>query len=114
MAASDPVAGSKYFAPVQRDHSLLSRSFLGLLVTQLLGATNDNILRWLVIGVGKQYVDPSRVGMILTVGTVAFVLPYLLLMLASEFGQRYCQYPVRRWKITLGSQTVPNRSAAVQ
>jgi len=42
--------------PQQRD-SLMSRTFIGLLLTQFLGTTNDNILRWLVIGIGKQYVD---------------------------------------------------------
>ncbi|MEQ8835425.1 MAG: MFS transporter, partial [Lacipirellulaceae bacterium] len=92
MAAS-PTAGSKHFAAVERDRTLLSPSFLGLLVTQLLGASNDNILRWLIIGVGKQHVEQSGVGMILAAGTVAFVLPYLLLAapagyLADKFSKR--------------------------
>ncbi len=72
---------------------LRSKSFLGLLLTQFLGATNDNILRWLVIGVGKQYVDDSQVGWILMAGTAAFVLPYILLAapagyLADAFSKR--------------------------
>lgn len=92
MAAS-PTAGSKHFAAVERDRTLLSPSFLGLLVTQLLGASNDNILRWLIIGVGKQHVEQSGVGMILAAGTVAFVLPYLLLAapagyLADKYSKR--------------------------
>lgn len=91
--AQAPVSGSRRLAAVARDRSLLSRSFLGLLVTQLLGATNDNILRWLVIGVGKQYADASNVGWILTAGTAAFVLPYLVLAapagyLADRFSKR--------------------------
>ena len=53
--------------------------FLGLLVTQLLTAINDNTFRWLAIGVGKDYVDASHVGNILTAGTACFVLPYLIL-----------------------------------
>jgi len=56
---------------------LLSGSFLGLLFTQFLTAMNDNVFRWLVIGIGKDYVEPSEVGMILTLGTVLFVAPYL-------------------------------------
>ena len=64
---------------VSHERSLLSRSFLGLLFTQFLGATNDNILRWLVIGVGKQYVPRGQIGWILMAGTAAFVLPYILL-----------------------------------
>mgnify|MGYP003449362316 CR=1 FL=1 len=34
---------------------IVSASFLGLLATQFLGAANDNILRWLVIGIGKDF-----------------------------------------------------------
>ena len=61
------------------EHGLRSASFLGLLFTQLFTATNDNILRWLVIGIGKDYVDAANVGGILAAGTACFVLPYLLL-----------------------------------
>ena len=80
-------------SPPLGGRGLTSFSFLGLLVTQLLGATNDNILRWLVIGVGKQYVEQSQVGWILSAGTMAFVLPYILLAapsgyLADAFSKR--------------------------
>ena len=80
-------------APESLQRGLLSKSFLGLLVTQFLGASNDNILRWLVIGVGKQYVLPGQVGWILMAGTASFVLPYLLLAapagyLADRFSKR--------------------------
>ncbi|MBX3432473.1 MAG: MFS transporter [Pirellulales bacterium] len=94
MTAGQLAKGSKHFAAVDRDHSLLSPSFLALLVTQLLGATNDNILRWLIIGIGKQYAENSAsVAAILTKGTVAFVAPYLLLAsisgyLADRFSKR--------------------------
>ena len=44
---------------MQRDR-LMSLTFIGLLLTQFLGATNDNILRWLVIGLGKEYVDSGK------------------------------------------------------
>ncbi|MAT71231.1 MAG: acyl-[ACP]--phospholipid O-acyltransferase [Planctomycetaceae bacterium] len=96
MTAGQLAKGSKHFAAVDRDHSLLSRSFMALLVTQLLGATNDNILRWLVIGVGKQYVtNPANVGKILAMGTVAFVLPYLLLAApAGYLADRYSKRSV--------------------
>ncbi len=72
---------------------LLSGSFLALLFTQLLTSTNDNIFRWLVIGVGKDHVDASNVGMVLMAGTVCFVTPYLLLAahagyLADRFSKR--------------------------
>ncbi len=77
----------------QRSPSLWDRSFVGLLCTQFLGAANDNILRWLVIGIGKQYVAAESVGFILAVGSAAFVLPYVLLAapagyLADRFSKQ--------------------------
>ena len=76
-----------------RERSLTSGSFLGLLFTQFLGATNDNILRWLVIGIGKHYYPPGHVSRILALGTAVFVLPYILLAapagyLADRFSKR--------------------------
>jgi acyl-[acyl-carrier-protein]-phospholipid O-acyltransferase/long-chain-fatty-acid--[acyl-carrier-protein] ligase len=62
----------------------MSLSFIGLLLTQLLTAINDNAFRWLAVGIGKDYVEPSQVGTILTAGTACFVIPYLVL--ASPAG----------------------------
>jgi acyl-[acyl-carrier-protein]-phospholipid O-acyltransferase/long-chain-fatty-acid--[acyl-carrier-protein] ligase len=90
---SGPIAsGSKHLAAVPRERSLVSKSFLGLLFTQFLGATNDNILRWLVIGIGKDY-PGVNVSNLLALGTAVFVLPYILLAapagyLADRFSKR--------------------------
>ena len=78
--------------PPQRDR-LRSMTFIGLLLTQFLGATNDNILRWLVIGIGKEYVDKLHISTVLAVGSGCLVLPYLLLAapagyLADRFSKR--------------------------
>src|SRR5260221_6204794 len=73
--------------------SLGSVGFLGLLATQFLTATNDNIFRWLVIGIGKQHVDESQHASILTAGTVCLVLPYLVL--AAPAGYLADKYPKR-------------------
>src|SRR5207247_5452391 len=73
--------------------SLLSPGFLGLLATQFLTATNDNIFRWLVIGLGKQHLDKSQHSAIVTAGTVCLVLPYLLL--AAPSGYLADRYPKR-------------------
>ena len=72
---------------------LSSPSFIGLLLTQFLGATNDNIVRWLVIGIGKQFVSEDNVSQVLVGGSVCFILPYLLLAapagyLADRFSKR--------------------------
>src|SRR6185436_3269215 len=83
---------------------LLSPSFLGLLVTQFLTAVNDNIFRWLVIGIGKDHVEaalksgdaPSWLSAsnVLMAGTACFVLPYLFLAapagyLADRFRKKH-------------------------
>ncbi len=78
--------------PVQRER-LLSLTFIGLLATQFLGATNDNILRWLVIGLGKHYVERDQFSTVLAVGSGCLVFPYLLLaapagFLADRFSKR--------------------------
>ena len=85
---------------------LMSASFQGLLWTQFLGTVNDNALRWLVIGIGKQFTGERycgltlNPGMVLTAGTICFVLPYLFLAapagyLADRFSKRavivYCK-----------------------
>ncbi|MCA9248748.1 MAG: MFS transporter, partial [Planctomycetales bacterium] len=80
-------------APEITSGGLRNASFLGLLLTQWLGAMNDNIIRWLVIGVGKQYVEQAQVNMVLSVGTMCFVVPYLVLAapagyLADRFSKR--------------------------
>lgn len=82
-------------APDQQDYksgSLLNASFIGLIFTQLLTATNDNVFRWLVIGIGKQYFPDNQTG-VLTAGSACFLLPYLLLAafagyLADRFSKR--------------------------
>jgi acyl-[acyl-carrier-protein]-phospholipid O-acyltransferase/long-chain-fatty-acid--[acyl-carrier-protein] ligase len=81
-------------APTEKISSgLLSPSFLGLTLTQFLTAVNDNIFRWLVIGIGKDYGDQADANKILVAGTVSFVLPYLVLAayagyLADRFSKR--------------------------
>ncbi len=70
-----------------------SISFLALLMTQFLTAINDNVFRWLAIGIGKDYVEQSQIGVILMAGTACFVLPYLVLAapagyLADRFSKR--------------------------
>ncbi|MFN0022078.1 MAG: acyl-[ACP]--phospholipid O-acyltransferase [Pirellulaceae bacterium] len=81
-------------------HGLLSPGFLGLLITQFLTAVNDNIFRWLVIGIGKDHVEaalksgnaPSwlTASNVLMAGTACFVLPYLFLAApAGYLGDRF-------------------------
>ncbi|MBP89220.1 MAG: acyl-[ACP]--phospholipid O-acyltransferase [Planctomycetaceae bacterium] len=75
-----------------RAGSLRNVSFIGLVCTQLLTAINDNVFRWLVIGIGKQYY-PDNVSGVLTAGSACFLVPYLILAapagyLADRFSKR--------------------------
>jgi len=64
-----------------------------LLVTQFLGAVNDNMFRWLVVPIGKEMVPEEHASLALSAGLACFVLPYLLLAatagyLADRFSKR--------------------------
>jgi acyl-[acyl-carrier-protein]-phospholipid O-acyltransferase/long-chain-fatty-acid--[acyl-carrier-protein] ligase len=90
-ASADPDAVPPCDEPAPRDR-LLSGTFVGLLLTQFLGTTNDNILRWLVIGIGKEYFEKNH-SLVLAIGSGCFVLPYILLAapagyLADRFSKR--------------------------
>lgn len=72
-----------------------SRSFLGLLVTQFLGAMNDNLFRWLVIALGKSIVGVENEGKLLSFGTLAFIAPYILFAaLAGYLNDRFSKQRV--------------------
>ncbi len=78
----------------ERSDSLRSAGFAGLLVTQFLGAFNDNMFRWLVVPIGQRVLggeNPETMALVL--GGVCFTLPYLLLVaaagsLADRFSKR--------------------------
>lgn len=72
---------------------LTGPSFQGLLWTNWLTAINDNAFRWFVIGAGKTFYDQGGDGIVLTLATVSFVIPYIILAspagwLADRFAKR--------------------------
>ena len=80
----------------------MSAGFVGLLATQFLTALNDNIFRWLVIGIGKDHVARAQSAgaaswltddNVLMAGTLFLVLPYLVL--AAPAGYLADRYPKR-------------------
>jgi acyl-[acyl-carrier-protein]-phospholipid O-acyltransferase/long-chain-fatty-acid--[acyl-carrier-protein] ligase len=72
-----------------------SVSFLGLLITQFLGAMNDNLFRWLVIALGKPIVGMENEATLLSVGTAVFILPYILFAaLAGYVNDRFSKQRV--------------------
>lgn len=74
--------------------TLANRSFWGLAVTQLLGALNDNMFRWLAVPIGQQSAVLGADGA-LVLGGVLFTLPYLLLApTAGSLADRYSKRQV--------------------
>jgi acyl-[acyl-carrier-protein]-phospholipid O-acyltransferase/long-chain-fatty-acid--[acyl-carrier-protein] ligase len=72
--------------------------FRPLLVLRALTVINDNVLRWLAIGLGKKAVSGGQVALVLTIGTAGFVLPFVLLAwLAGWIADRYPKRSVIVW-----------------
>ena len=72
--------------------------FRPLLALRALTVTNDNVLRWLAIGLGKKAVSGGQVALVLTIGTAGFVLPFVLLAwLAGWIADRYPKRSVIVW-----------------
>ena len=82
-------------------NNLLSKSFISLCLTQFLTGINDNTFRWLVIGIGKQYVDFRQdqiwglsQSWVLGLGLICFVTPYIIL--ATHAGYVSDRFSKRR------------------
>lgn len=75
-----------------------THGFRPLLALRALTVTNDNLLRWLAIGLGKKAVSGGQMALVLTVGTAGFVLPFVLLAwLAGWLADRYPKRSVIVW-----------------
>ena len=75
-----------------------SPGFRPLLLLRLLTVVNDNLLRWLVIGLGKRAAGADGTALVLTIGTAGFVLPFVLLAwLAGWLADRYSKRSVIVW-----------------
>jgi acyl-[acyl-carrier-protein]-phospholipid O-acyltransferase / long-chain-fatty-acid--[acyl-carrier-protein] ligase len=69
-----------------------SRSYLGILFTQLLGALNDNMFRWFAVCVAQPVLGDDEA---LAIGLASFTLPYLLLAVpAGYLADRYSKRAV--------------------
>ncbi|MDX1947048.1 MAG: hypothetical protein SFU86_16725, partial [Pirellulaceae bacterium] len=91
----DAATGGSRGAGRGADGSLVSAGFLGLLATQFLTALNDNIFRWLIIGISKHHAGEGNFGTVLMAGTACFVLPYLALAApAGYLADRYSKRSV--------------------
>jgi 1-acyl-sn-glycerol-3-phosphate acyltransferase len=69
-----------------------------LLALRALTVSNDNVLRWLAIGLGKKAVAGGQVALVLTIGTAGFVLPFVVLAwLAGWLADRFPKRSVILW-----------------
>lgn len=72
--------------------------FSPLLALRALTVTNDNVLRWLAIGLGKRAVATGSMALVLTIGTAGFVLPFVALAwLAGWLADRFPKRTVLVW-----------------
>ena len=86
--------------PRRRDDTLQpsNSGFASLLLLRLLTVVNDNLLRWLVIGLGKRAAGTAGTALVLTVGTAGFVLPFVVFAwLAGWLADRYPKRSVLVW-----------------
>ncbi len=84
-----------YNVPAVTDEQerLWSRSFVGLLITQFLGAMNDNMFRWLAVWIGKDIVGKDYETSAVGVGLAMLSLPFIVFAapagyVADRFSKR--------------------------
>jgi acyl-[acyl-carrier-protein]-phospholipid O-acyltransferase/long-chain-fatty-acid--[acyl-carrier-protein] ligase len=72
--------------------------FRPLLLVRILTVLDDNLLRWLAIGLGKRAAGAAGTALVLTVGTAGFVLPFVALAwLAGWLADRFPKRSVVAW-----------------
>ncbi|MEY3204484.1 MAG: Bifunctional protein Aas, partial [Planctomycetota bacterium] len=72
--------------------------FVALLTLRVLTVLNDNLLRWLAIGLGKRAAGAAGTALVLTIGTAGFVLPFVALAwLAGWLADRFPKRSVIVW-----------------
>lgn len=75
--------------------TLWNKGFIALLVTQFTVAFNDNAFRWLLIPIGKAYVDGDFIRML---GSVFLVIPFLIwTSIAGFVTDRFSRRSVMIW-----------------
>jgi len=72
----EETGGSRRPTRPHEERGLRSAGFLGLVVTQFLGALNDNMFRWLVVPIAQITMGDAEA---LALGLACFTIPYLLL-----------------------------------
>ncbi|MDX1963402.1 MAG: MFS transporter [Pirellulales bacterium] len=69
-----------------QESQLWNRSFVGLLAAQALGTVNDNIFRWMVVGLALKFAtSASHQSMLIGIGTICLTLPFLVFAAPAGF-----------------------------
>lgn len=96
LVASRPRASSPQLC--DQTGRLATPSFIGLLVTQFLGALNDNMFRWLIVPIAKYRVGDEMQAWAMSAGLACFVLPYIVLAApAGYLADRFSKRQVMMW-----------------
>ena len=76
----------------------VAAGFTALLVVRALTVVDDNVIRWLTIGLGKHAAGAAGTALVLTIGTAGFVLPFVALAwLAGWLADRHPKRSVVAW-----------------
>ncbi|MFM7108703.1 MAG: 1-acyl-sn-glycerol-3-phosphate acyltransferase [Planctomycetaceae bacterium] len=94
----DEDAGTPATAHVPSALPVVAGGFTALLVVRALTVVDDNVIRWLTIGLGKHAAGAAGTALVLTIGTAGFVLPFVALAwLAGWLADRYPKRSVVAW-----------------
>ncbi len=79
-------------------HSTKPNSWLPLFATNFLGAFNDNFIKFMAIYIGVPWVGIENRDLVISIATVALVLPYILFSpLAGRFSLIYPKSKIMVW-----------------
>lgn len=95
-----PVSDAEKTRDASRPATLpaVAGGFTALLVVRGLTVVDDNLIRWLTIGLGKHAAGAAGTALVLTIGTAGFVLPFVTLAwLAGWLADRHPKRTVVAW-----------------
>ncbi|MCL2348974.1 MAG: MFS transporter, partial [Planctomycetaceae bacterium] len=83
------------YVPATARTSCWTRGFIALLITQFTVALNDNIFRWLIIPIGKHYINEDTARLL---GGVFLVVPFIMFAsMAGFMTDRFSRRSVMIW-----------------
>ncbi|MBX7168170.1 MAG: MFS transporter [Pirellulales bacterium] len=113
IATRRPIRRPQTAADAPPSDGLWSRSFASLVISQFFGGFNDNLFRWLIIPIGKEYF-PEHTDTILAMGLACLVLPFLTFAApAGYLADRFSKRNVMIWSKFAETIAMPMGAAAI-